>query len=99
MSNEKFIEYASYLVRKYAKEHLDKSDPEIRNTFIVYPVWLSKVLQNNKGLFSTSLFDGMYYEVAYNGDKDEFYLDAYKKFDNRKIDMSDILSEYKNDCF
>jgi hypothetical protein len=27
----------------------------------------------------------MYYEVTYNGDKNEFYLDAYKKFENRSI--------------
>ena len=34
--------------------------------------------------------DGMYYEVTYNGDKKEVYLDAYKKFENQKIDMSKI---------
>lgn len=27
----------------------------------------------------------MYYEVTYNGDKKQFYLDAYKKFENRCI--------------
>lgn len=27
----------------------------------------------------------MYYEVTYNKSKDEFYLDAYKKFENRCI--------------
>ena len=30
-------------------------------------------------------FDGMYYELTYNGDKKEWYLDAYKKFENKKI--------------
>nr|DAE43347.1 MAG TPA: hypothetical protein [Caudoviricetes sp.]DAH15332.1 MAG TPA: hypothetical protein [Caudoviricetes sp.] len=24
------------------------------------------------------MFDGMYYELTYNGDKKEWYLDAYK---------------------
>ena len=33
----------------------------------------------------TTLPDGMYYEVTYNGDKKEVYLDAYKKFENQKI--------------
>lgn len=33
-------------------------------------------------LASTSLPDGMYYEVTFNKDKGEIYLDAYKKFDN-----------------
>lgn len=36
------------------------------------------------------LSDGIYYEVTYNGDKKEVYLDAYKKFDNQKIDEAKI---------
>lgn len=36
---------------------------------------------------STDLHDGMYYELTYNGDKKEWYLDAYKKFENRCIPM------------
>lgn len=30
----------------------------------------------------TGLSDGVYYECTYNGDKNEMYLDAYKKFQN-----------------
>lgn len=48
----------------------------------VYIVWSCKTLQNNKALASTTLSDGMYYELTYNGDKDELYLDAYKKWEN-----------------
>ncbi|KRO15881.1 hypothetical protein IV56_GL002071 [Lacticaseibacillus saniviri JCM 17471 = DSM 24301] len=48
----------------------------------VYVVWYAKTLQNSKALLSTVITDGMYYEVTYNGDKDEFYFDAYKKFEN-----------------
>lgn len=71
------------IVRKYIAEHLDKSDsaPE----FEVYFVWKCKVLQNWKWLLASTLCDGMYYELTYNGDKHEFYLDAYKKFENRRI--------------
>ncbi|KRM06976.1 hypothetical protein FC89_GL000285 [Liquorilactobacillus ghanensis DSM 18630] len=47
-------------------------------------MWLSKTLQNNKALLSTALNDGMYYEATFNGDKNELYLDAYKKFENKK---------------
>ena len=71
------------IVREYIMDHLDKSDPEIK--FDVYTVWKAKVLQNWKYLASTTLPDGMYYEVTYNGDKGEWYLDAYKKFENRCI--------------
>lgn len=68
------------LVSDYIKEHLDKSDktPE----FEVYIVWKCKILQNWKYLISTTLSDGMYYELTFNGDKQEWYLDAYKKFEN-----------------
>lgn len=76
-------EQAMNIVRNYIEEHLDKSD-EIPS-FEVYTVWKAKALQNWKYLLSSSLFDGMYYELTYNGDKKEWYLDAYKKFENRVI--------------
>ena len=68
------------LVSDYIKEHLDKSDkiPE----FEVYTVWKCKVLQNWKYLCASTLPDGMYYELTYDGDKNRWYLDAYKKFEN-----------------
>ena len=71
------------IVADYINEHLDKSDGEVY--FEVYVVWKCKTLQNWKFLISSSLNDGMYYELTYNGDKDEWYLDAYKKFENRCI--------------
>ena len=74
---------AIILVENYIMEHLDKSDPEPE--FEVYIVWKCKALQNWKYLISSSLSDGMYYEMTYNGDKKEWYLDAYKKFENRCI--------------
>ena len=71
------------LVRKYIVDHLDKSDNMPR--FKVFVVWKCKALQNWKYLLSSTLFDGMYYEITYNGDKKEWYLDAHKKFDNKCI--------------
>lgn len=68
------------IVTDYVERHLDKSDP--KPDFEVYTVWKSKVLQNWKYLLSTTLFDGMYYELTFNGYKNEWYLDAYKKFEN-----------------
>ena len=66
---------------------LDKTD-EMPN-FTVYIVWMCKTLQNSKALLSTSLSDGMYYELTMNGDKKEIYLDAYKKFENKCIKIED----------
>lgn len=78
--DEKVIE----LVRNYAIEHLDKSDPTPE--FDVFTVWKCKTLQNWKYLLSTTLSDGMYYELTYNGDKRVWYFDAYKKFDHKEIE-------------
>ena len=74
---------AQALVADYIREHLDKSDPDFK--FEVFTVWACKILQNWKFLISSTIPDGMYYEMTYNGDKDEWYLDAYKKFENRCI--------------
>ena len=68
------------LVRDYILNHLDKSDKTPQ--FDVYTVWKCKTLQNWKYLLASTLPDGMYYELTYNGDKKECYLDAYKKFEN-----------------
>jgi hypothetical protein len=68
------------LVRDYILNHLDKSDETPQ--FDVYTVWKCKTLQNWKYLLASTLPDGMYYELTYNGDKKEWYLDAYKKFEN-----------------
>ena len=74
---------AKNIVEDYVDEHLDRSDP--KPNYDIYIVWKCKILQNWKLLFSTTLFDGMYYEVTYNGNKNEWYLDAYKKFENKVI--------------
>ena len=71
------------IVENYVREHLDKSDPDPE--LEVFIVWKCKILQNWKYQLSTTLPDGMYYELTYNGDKEEWYLDAYKKFENRCI--------------
>lgn len=74
---------AFQIVHDYIESHLDKTDkiPE----YELYIVWKAKALQNWKYLISSTLTDGMYYELTYNGDKEEWYLDAYKKFENKVI--------------
>jgi hypothetical protein len=85
MDNQEFINHAIKLVTDYTLDHLDKTD-SIQNV-IPYVVWSCKVLGNNKALLSTPISDGMYYEVTYNGDRNEIYFDAYKKFENRCIEL------------
>lgn len=45
-------------------------------------VWFCKVLKNWKALVITTLPDLMYYEITYNGDNGETYIDAYQKLEN-----------------
>lgn len=87
MTNNDFEKMCKEVVRDYTNEHLDKSD-EVQD-FEVFVVWSCKTLQNNKALLSTTLLDGMYYELTFNGDKKELYLDAYKKFENRCIKVEE----------
>ena len=83
MSNNDFEKLVKKVVADYSNEHNSAPDKKPISEDDVYIVWSCKTLQNNKALASTPLHDGMYYEVTYNGDKVELYLDAYKKKENR----------------
>lgn len=83
MTDREFTSLCLQLVADYTNQHMDKTDGEGIATDNVYMVWSCKTLQNWKALLSTTVPDGMYYEVTYNGDRDEIYLDAYKKFENK----------------
>ena len=76
------MQIAKELVRNYIHTRLDKSDNIDISLDQIYVVWFSKTLQNWKCLISTTLPDGMYYEVTHNGDNNETYLDAYKKWES-----------------
>jgi hypothetical protein len=73
------------LVKEYILNHLDKSDETPQ--FEIFTVWKCKILQNWKYLVSSTLPDGMYYELTYNGDKNEVYFDAYKKWETIKYEL------------
>jgi hypothetical protein len=76
-----YMSKAIQLVREEVWLSFDKSDPEVPY-FEVYVVWFNKQLQNWKALVSTTLPDQKYYEVTYNGDKKETYIDIYLKVKN-----------------
>ena len=75
-------EYAKKLIADYFNSHVDVTDGKKITTEDVYVVWFCKTLQNWKAMVSTNVFDGMYYEVTHNGDKEETYVDVYKKWEN-----------------
>lgn len=82
MNEKDFVALVKKTVAEYANAHLDKTDGKVITEDDVFIVWMCKTLQNNKALASTTLFDGMYYELTFNGDKRELYVDAYKKWEN-----------------
>ncbi|MBQ8015375.1 MAG: hypothetical protein IJ264_04215 [Clostridia bacterium] len=92
MDSEKFVKFIKKFIAEYVNKNLDKSDKKQITEDDVYIVWQCKTLQNSKALASTTLSDGMYYEITYNGDKQECYVDAYKKWENICIDGETIKS-------
>lgn len=94
MNEKEFLEWCKKEICNYTNKHLDKTDKKEITTDDVFMVWCCKTLQNNKALLSTTLFDGMYYECTYNGDKKEMYVDAYKKWENYKVTKEEPI---KND--
>lgn len=85
MDTQKFIGLAIKEVVEYFNEHVDVTNRKKLETEDVYVVWSCKTLGNNKVLLSTVVPDGMYYEITYNGAKNEMYFDAYKKWENKCI--------------
>jgi len=77
-----FIEKGKKAIVDYFNGQVEKTDNVTITEDDVYVVWACKTLQNNKAMLSTTISDGMYYEFTWNGDKQEGYLDAYKKWKN-----------------
>lgn len=75
-------ETARKIVMDYFNSNVDVTDKKKITMDDVFVVWFSKTLQNWKALVSTTVSDGMYYEITHNGDKGETYVDVYKKWEN-----------------
>lgn len=80
--NDAMQKRAKELVVNYFNDHVDKTDKKTITEDDVFIVWFCKTLQNWKALVSTTISDGMYYEITHNGDKGETYLGVYKKWEN-----------------
>ena len=82
MSNDAMLKRAKELVVNYFNDHVEVTDNKKITEDDVFIVWFCKTLQNWKALVSTTVSDGMYYEITHNGDRGETYLAAYKKWEN-----------------
>ena len=87
MKNDEFIKLCKEVIVNYFNNRVEITDDKKITEEEVFIVWSCKTLQNNKAMVSTTISDGMYYELTYNGDKQELYLDAYKKWENQCIKM------------
>lgn len=87
MPNDIFEAKCKEAIVEYFNTHVDSTDNKKITVNDVYIVWMCKTLQNNKAIASTTIPDGMIYEVTYNGDKHEAYVDVYKKWQNYAIAM------------
>jgi len=80
---EDFVAQAKRLLIDYVDSHY--STEFEKPVFEVYVVWFVKVLQHWKALVATDRPDGKYYEITYNGDRREAYIDEYQKIKNTVV--------------
>lgn len=73
---------AMAFVREYVQFTRDRSVYGDGLDFAVIVVWQCCTLGHMKFLITTDLPDGRYYEVTYNGEKREMYLDVYVRVAN-----------------
>lgn len=86
----KFLNNAIMEVKKiYEDNNIDISNANF------YVVWYCKTLQNAKALIISDVRDEKYYEVTYNGNSKEIYIDEYVKSLNKSIDCSDIENMFE----
>lgn len=82
---ESMMGKAKRYVLEYHNSNLDQSTSTADDRISiddVFIVWFCKSLGNWKALASTTVNDGMYYEVTYNGEQQETYVDCYRCVDH-----------------
>ena len=81
MSTYKFEVAAKNAIIKAIKEKYGE-DFTIQEISVV---WMTHLLNNKKGVFVDNGKNQRLYEVTYNRERDEMYLDMYNKQENRVI--------------
>lgn len=71
---------AERLVRDWYYKY-DASQGRTQEEYDVFIVWKCKTIQNWKYIVSTTRQDSRIFELTYNGDRGEWYVDVYKKED------------------
>lgn len=68
-------------------QHVKSNDETLTRGDVIL-VWFSKTLQNWKALVIVNRPGETYYEVTFNGDKNEVYIDTYEKRNNIAISLT-----------
>lgn len=87
MEDKKFMEKCTDMVLEYYNSNVEITDNYQINEENVYIVWMCSILGNNKALLSTTVSDGMYYEITFDNNRNTFYFDAYKKWDHKNYEL------------
>jgi len=74
------LDYFKSLVLNYYRKNIEGGEKLTMDN--VFVVWSCKTLQNYKALIATSANDMLFFELTYNGDKRETYIDVYDKREN-----------------
>lgn len=79
-----FLEECKEQVARYIREN---TSGYVVTRDDIFVAWYCKTLQNAKAILSTNVVQGLLFEMTLNGDKNEIYLDCYKKSENKRINL------------
>lgn len=85
-TSEEFLKEAKQIIfNKVKNENKVFSHSNVDD--VVYVVWYCWILENQKCLISTTIPDGKYYEITYNKERQEMYIDTYVRSENFKVEV------------
>lgn len=88
-TGEDYQRKAKEIVKQYIDGLREKAGLEPL-VYELYVPWFSKNLKNWKATVGTTLPDEFYFELTYDGEKKQTYLDFYRKWENIIIKDSEL---------
>jgi hypothetical protein len=82
---DQYHKKAKELVADSFNKKYDKVDDRGALPRDFYVTWFAKVLGNWKAMVSTDIISGQYWEVTYDGNKKQTYVDHYEKRSNECV--------------
>lgn len=82
MSSEEFIKLCKKSIYDYYYTNVETISLDA-----IFVIWYAKTLQNHKAILATHYADQRIFELTWNGDKNELYIDCYTKERNQKTDL------------